>query len=157
MLAATHGSELGQPWGVRPVLLPLLSTAVPAPLLLSTGRPGLFLWVSYTNGRTWSPLNLAAAHNAGLAQGDPNRFSAACVNTTVQAPAQAETTAYTSLVGPTGGADAVVCYDRLAHGWYGPSRSKDDAVYCMPLWARPSRRLKTTDEEARARAPMSLA
>jgi hypothetical protein len=142
MSAATRGSELGQPWGVRPVLLPLLSTAAPAPLILSTGRPGLFLWISYTNGHTWAPLNLAAAHNEGLPKGDPNRFSAACVNATVQSPAQAETTAYTSLVGPTGGADAVVCYDRLAHGWYGRSRSKDDAVYCMPLWSRTPRRLK---------------
>ena len=124
------------------MLLPLLSTAAAAPLVLSTGRPWLYLWVSYTNGQTWASLNLAAAHNAGLAQGDPNRFSAACVNATVQGPAQAETTAYTSLVGPTGGADAVVCYDRLAHGWYGRSRSKDDAVYCMPLWSRTPRRLK---------------
>ena len=127
---AALGSAAAAPWGVKPTLL-----QVPrGPLLLATGRPGLFLWVSYDGGDVWSAHNVAAAHNAALSLSDPGRFTAKCVAAAVQGPAEAETTAYTSLVHAVNGADAVVCYDRLAHGWFGPSRNQSDRVYCLPVW-----------------------
>ena len=123
------GSADAAPWGVKPMLL-----QVPrGPLLLATGRPGLFLWVSY-DGSSWSAHNIAAVHNTALNLSDPGRFTAKCVAAAVQGPGEAETTAYTSLVFAVNGADAVVCYDRLAHGWFGPSRNQSDRVYCLPVW-----------------------
>ncbi len=120
------------PWGVKPTLLQIPS----GPLLLTTGRPGLFLWASYDNGCSWSANNIAAAHNAVLGAADPGRFSAKCVAAAVQGPGEAETTAYTTLAASVNGADAVVCYDRLAHGWFGPSRNQIDRVFCIPVWIR---------------------
>ncbi len=131
MEAQVSGSS--RPWGVKPTLLQIPS----GPLLLTTGRPGLFLWVSFDNGSSWTANNIAAAHNAALRPSDPGRFSSKCVLAAqVQGPGEAETTAYTSLVASVHGADAVVCYDRLAHGWFGPSRNQIDRVYCIPVWIR---------------------
>ena len=126
MPAAADGT---QPWGVRPNLL-----AVGDTLLLSTGRPGLFVYASYNNnGRSWVSFNLAAAHNAGTTAGSA-KFSPTCVSASLQGPSEAESTAYTTLVAGVGGSDAVVCYDQLARGWMGPAATQHDAVYCMPLW-----------------------
>jgi hypothetical protein len=47
----------------------------------------------------------------------------------------------------TGGADAVVCYDKLAHGWFGPSSDQHDAVYCMPIWVGETTPLKIDGDE----------
>jgi hypothetical protein len=125
----TTGQQL---WGVRPNLLPVTRGKT---LLLSTGRPGLFLWASPDNGRSWTGINVAASHNVGVSHSHVSKqFSAACVNARLQGPDGAETTAYTSLVAGVGGADAVIVYDRLAHGWHGPSANESDAVYCMPIW-----------------------
>lgn len=124
------GSDQIGPWGVKPTLLQVPQ----GPLLLATGRPGLFLWASYDNGRMWSAYNLAAAHNAALSVADSDRFSDECVAAAVQSPGEAETTAYTSLVASVNGATAVVCYDRLALGWFGSQGNHNDRIYCLPLW-----------------------
>ena len=97
------------PWGVRPNMLQLPARprggGDAAPLLLSTGRPGLLVWASTDGSRTWQRLNVAAAHNAGLdgSASESDRFSEECVGAALQGPAAAETTAYTSLVGGVGG------------------------------------------------------
>ena len=85
-------------------------------LLLSTGRPGLSLWVSDDLGLTWHATNLGAEHNSKLPVNSTNRFSEAFVAGAIQGPGQAESTAYTTLARSEDGAGAIVCYDRLVNG-----------------------------------------
>ena len=114
--------RLAQPWSVKPRLL-----FVPAlqALLLTGGRPGLFLWTSTDGGDTWQAHNLAAAHNQGVSQ-PADRFGAAVVNVTSAADPRADppqTSSYTGLAllqQSAGAATVLVSYDRLANGWSGP-------------------------------------
>ena len=94
-------------------------------LVVSGGRPGLYLWVAAdptlnggggggpnaTAPLAWEGFNLAAHHNAAVT--DPSlRYSS-------DTPGGSETTSYTGMVvTPDLNGDAVVVsYDRLANGW----------------------------------------
>ena len=57
----------------RPRLL-LLGKNGTGPLVLTGGRPGLYLWINEAaDGREWQKVNLAAAHNAAIVPGAEER------------------------------------------------------------------------------------
>lgn len=115
-------------WAVWPQLL-LLSNGV---LALSSGRPGIGLWLSHAgDGEAWEYHNIAAEHNGALSrQKMPAALAfAAEVASVTNASSPAvfaqgrQTAAYTSLVelepalGPGGGeSTALLFYDRLRVG-----------------------------------------
>ena len=54
-------------WSVRPQLR-VTSKGL---FVLTSGRPGIDMWVSADQGATWTRFNIAAEHNKLLAGGDP--------------------------------------------------------------------------------------
>jgi hypothetical protein len=107
----TTPSRMEGVWSVEPQLVRLPNGLI----LLSGGRPGIFLWVcSDENGERWEPWNLAAHHNALVR--DPALHYA-------EPP---QTTSYTGMtaLGPD---EVLLCYDRLANGWAGPPGPSGDA------------------------------
>ena len=76
-------------------------------MVISTGRVGLFLWISLDNAESWEPFNLALFHNSRMPSKD--QYSEAFVR---GAGDSVESTSYTSMV-HLGGNDVLVCYDRL--------------------------------------------
>ena len=109
------------PIGVEPKLERLTNGL----LVVSAGRPGLYLWVAVdpsapgssganaTAALTWQGFNVAAHHNAAVT--DPSlRYSS-------DTPSSSETTSYTGMVVQSlevaGESGVVVSYDRLANGW----------------------------------------
>ena len=95
------------PWGVEPKIVKL---PISGRLVISTGRPGLFVWVANDPPEDgWTPFNLAAHHNAAL--NDSKWHFGSIV------PPTSETTSYTGMVAVPGSDDVIVSYDRLANGW----------------------------------------
>lgn len=104
-------------WSVEPQLVRLDNGA----LVLSGGRPGLYLWVCTDGeGKAWQPVNLAEHHDAFIADPD-SRFGPGV-----------PTTSYTGMIA-IGRDEVMVCYDRLAKGWEGgPDEQGDlDTVFCV--------------------------
>ena len=107
-LARTYSRDNGATWS--PVdRLPAVSVApqicrtAGGTFVLSTGRPGVFLWFSTgTHGRNWQSIDVVAYHNRVL---DPASRMAAD-----------QTTAYTALV-ETASDEVMLVYDRTPHGW----------------------------------------
>jgi len=126
-LGSGDPSAMGGPASVEPKMALLDNGAV----VISTGRVGLFLWISLTNGESWMPFNLVSCHDvAGIwvaffqecqqsrcgqalfhnSRMPPlDQYSAAFVR---GAGDSVESTSYTSMV-HLGGNDVLVCYDRL--------------------------------------------
>ena len=106
-------------WAVWPQLL-LLSNGV---LVLTSGRPGLGLWVSAKgDGGEWEFHNVAAAHNSFIIDplSDPLAFTAKVANVTSHTSPAAvangrQTTAYTGLAEVSPGV-VLLTYDRLRVG-----------------------------------------
>ena len=115
--------NLSVAWSVKPQLL-LTSKGV---LLLTGGRPGIFMWASIDGGESWvKQWNLAAVHNKLVNAGALSAnytYDEQVVNVTgpkhSRARPQPETSSYTGLTEAKDGA-VVVSYDRLANGWVGP-------------------------------------
>ena len=102
-------------------------------LVLTGGRPGLFLWLC-TDGRgqTWTQVNLGVHHNQML-EGDEQRFSDAfCRAERGEDPAMS--TSYTGLMS-WGDDGVIVTYDRLANGWSGAPgpNGREDRVFSLGL------------------------
>jgi hypothetical protein len=98
-------------------------------LLLSGGRPGLFLHASVTGGETWTSYNILANHNALLPAGSASagrRYPPWAVDVTL--PQSGETvdgtSGYTALVAVDGGRGAIVCYDKM-------DSKTQDRLFCM--------------------------
>lgn len=118
-------------WSVEPALVRLPNGL----MLLTGGRPGLFLWVCTDGqGERWERFNQAEHHNALVA--DPaRRFSDAfCEAKERVNPAQS--TSYTDMVA-VGPDEALLCYDRLGNGWSGAPGlwGETDAVFCVRVKA----------------------
>ena len=100
-------------WSVESKLTQLDNGAI----LLSGGRPGLFLWVcDHAMAGTWVPINLTQHHNDSTMDSRYAFSDKTCNAEKSSDPAQ--TTAYTGLA-RAGSDSAVLCYDRLANGWEG--------------------------------------
>jgi len=106
-LARSYSPDGGQTWSpldrlpaysVAPQLCKLQNGA----LLLATGRPGLFLWLSADpRGKAWQSIDLIAHHNAAVPQWPMTA---------------GQTTAYTALVEVEPNR-ALLVYDRAPFGW----------------------------------------
>ncbi len=101
-------------------------------ILLSGGRPGIYLWTcSDGMGRSWKRFDLAAHHNRACE--DQDRFP-------VFPPGgdenPATSTCYTSMrrIAPQ---EVLIAYERLGNGWKGAPgpHGEEDAVYCLRLAA----------------------
>jgi hypothetical protein len=117
-------------WSVEPQLVRLENGLI----LLSGGRPGLFLWVCADGeGKSWERLNLAEHHNALLPDSALHYSGPFCASEGVN-PAQS--TSYTGMqrVGPN---EALVSYDRLGNGWAGAPGpwGETDAVFSVRVEA----------------------
>tara|TARA_B110000208_G_scaffold179614_2_gene228584 strand:- start:5271 stop:6548 length:1278 start_codon:yes stop_codon:yes gene_type:complete len=111
------GTIPSAPIGVEPKLERLNNGL----LVVSAGRPGLYLWAAVdptaqgvpgSSGAalTWQGFNIAAHHNAAVT--DPSlKYSS-------DTPSSSETTSYTGMVHILASeSGVVVSYDRLANGW----------------------------------------
>jgi len=115
-------------WSVEPQLARLDNGA----LLLSGGRPGLFLWVcTDREGGRWERFNLADHHNALLPDASVHYSDAFCQAGDVN-PRQS--TSYTGMIA-VGPDEALICYDRLGNGWDGAPGpwGSEDAVFCVRI------------------------
>ena len=119
--------QLPQPNNV----LPRLATLANGLITLSTGRIGLFVYVSADNASSWHSLDVSLNHNIQTASiGD--RYSQAFVR---GAGDSTMSTSYTSLVHYDGTNIVQVCYDRLADGWNPPAGpyGNSTAIFCSEL------------------------
>ncbi len=109
-------SDLAPMEGMRSVQ-PRLARLGNGALVLTGGRPGLFLWISIDGkGEVWERVNLGEHHNR-MTVDKSLRFSEAFCGAEVgEDPAMS--TAYTGIM-PWGADGAIVTYDRLANGWAG--------------------------------------
>ena len=131
LLARTYSSDGGKTWSpidrlpawsVKP-RIKRLSNGV---LVISTGRPGLFLWFSTDpRGQDWQPLDVMAYHNSVMDKAQhisPGKYGLEAVtseqyrtvNFDFDDPYQ--TTSYTSIleVAPN---RLLMVYDRIPYGW----------------------------------------
>ena len=155
-ISRTGGRDWGTPfptkvtWAVSPNLLALRSGAV----VLTSGRPGVGLWVTSfpdrgSDAHTWQYHDVLAAHNAGVS--DPaHRYPAA--DASVQNASSHDSTWIVNAANPRGSRDMdlaastsytglialddetlLLSYDRLSSGWRGPpGRLGDsDRVFAM--------------------------
>ena len=128
-------SEPARMEGMRSVQ-PRLAQLENGALILTGGRPGLFLWVS-TDGRgeVWERVNLGEHHNR-MTKDQSLQFSDAfCRAEAGEEPAMS--TAYTGLM-PWGTDEAIVTYDRLANGWAGAPgpNGEVDCVFSVHVTVR---------------------
>ena len=85
-------------------------------IVLTGGRPGLFLWLCADGqGDQWERVNLGEHHNR-LVEPDADFSEAFCNAQAGEDPAMS--TSYTALM-PWGADGLIVTYDRLANGWAG--------------------------------------
>lgn len=120
-------------WSVEPQLRRLDNGLI----LLSGGRPGLFLWVCDDGeGRRWERFNLADHHNASTAASNLRYNDRFCEGQEMFDPYQS--TSYTGMqeLGPD---EVLVSYDRLGNGWQGSPGpwGKTDAVFTVRVKAVP--------------------
>ncbi|MBI2192263.1 MAG: exo-alpha-sialidase [Planctomycetes bacterium] len=107
----TKATPVQEAWSVEPQLVRLENGLI----LLTGGRPGLFLWVCGDGeGNTWQRVNLAEHHNAMVRDPALRYDPAFCEASGKEKPALS--TSYTGMkaVGPD---EALVSYDRLGNGW----------------------------------------
>jgi len=97
-------------------------------ILLSGGRPGLYLWVCADGeGNRWERFNLAEHHNACLAEETLHYPEAFCAGRD-----SSLSTSYTGMI-QTGPDEVLIAYDRLANGWQGAPGpwGEEDAVFTV--------------------------
>ena len=124
----------GRCLSVEPQLVRLENGAI----LLSGGRPGLFVWVCTDgSGNTWERFNLAQHHNRHQADAALQYADAVCEGKGVDPP---QTTSYTGMVA-IGPDEVLVCYDRLGNGWKGAPGpwGTFDSVSCVRLKVTPAK------------------
>jgi hypothetical protein len=125
----TQAERMPGVWSVEPQLACLENRLI----VLSSGRPGLFLWVcSDGEGNRWEQFNLASHHNATFQEHSLHYSDAFCQADPQVSPAQS--TSYTGLIA-VGPEEVLVCYDRLGNGWGGApgSLGETDAIFCAHL------------------------
>jgi hypothetical protein len=118
----TWSRDDGRTWD-RPVLMPNIRSVQPSlvvledgMVVLSGGRPGVFVWINPDgSGQSWHPIDLVANHNA-TRTADP----------IVNPAAGGNTSSYTEVVS-LGGGELRVIYDRLPYRWHAiPNESREN-------------------------------
>lgn len=137
LLARAYSSDGGKSWSevdrlpafsVEPSLRRLENGV----LALSTGRPGIYLWLSTdVRGTSWQSVDIVAHHNASLGEAHHIHPRIAGVSPP-DAPDQ--TTAYTELVEISPNRLLLV-YDRIPFGWKGVPIDSDERsrIYVLPI------------------------
>jgi hypothetical protein len=134
--SADDGATWTQPepmTGVRAVE-PQLVRLGSGVILLSGGRPGLFVWACTDGeGRKWERVSLGEHHNKHVQDGALRYSEAFCEG---KGGGPALSTSYTGMaaVGPD---EVLVCYDRLGNDWKGaPGPNGEwDVVFCVRIKA----------------------
>ncbi|MBI3920594.1 MAG: exo-alpha-sialidase [Armatimonadetes bacterium] len=103
-------------------------------ILLSGGRPGLYLWVcADKEGKQWERINLAEHHNASLAEASSQYPASFC-----EGKDSSLSTSYTGMqkIGPN---EALISYDRLTNSWSGAPGpwGKEDMVFTVRVKVEP--------------------
>uniref|UniRef100_A0A7S0P3D7 Sialidase domain-containing protein n=1 Tax=Calcidiscus leptoporus TaxID=127549 RepID=A0A7S0P3D7_9EUKA len=115
----TWTAPVALPFGsARPKLLRLPDGRV----VVSGGRPGLFLWIGDSDAEVWTAVNVASIHNGLVAAWRLPaswQYSAEFVNSSSRGAYLMESTCYTSLLA-IGNGTMVLFYDRLGNGWKEP-------------------------------------
>lgn len=129
----TKPERVNGAWTVEPQLERLENGLI----LLSGGRPGLFLWVCADGeGKQWERLNLAEHHNALIEDASLHYSEQFCRPERTDPP---QSTSYTCMqrIGPD---EVLISYDRLGNGWSGaPGRwGEKDVVFCVRVGGRRS-------------------
>jgi hypothetical protein len=118
-------------WSVEPQLQRLANGLI----LLSGGRPGLYLWVcSDGEGQRWERFNLAEHHNSLVPETSLHYNDRFCTGRETFQPYQS--TSYTGMevIGPD---EVLISYDRLGNGWGGSPGpwGEADAVFTVRVRA----------------------
>ena len=133
-LARAYSSDAGKSWSrldrlsaysVAPQMCRLKSGVI----ALSTGRPGIFLWLSTdTRGKNWQMFDVAAHHNRSVPAENRMESDSAGEMTAYQ------TTAYTALLEYSDNRIFLV-YDRTPFGWEGVTRESGQRsqIYLLEL------------------------
>ena len=139
LLARTYSSDGGKTWSV-PDRLPAYSVAPCLRLIengtlaISTGRPGIYLWLSTdSRGETWQEIDVVAHHNAMMT--DPKHtIMPERSGDREKRHSYDQTTAYTVMVeiAPN---RLLLVYDRIPFGWKGvPTDSEErNRIYVLPI------------------------
>ena len=96
-------------------------------LVISSGRPGLYVWVADDPPTRWTSFNLAEHHN--------NAFPDASFHYSNSNPGGDETTSYTGMaLQGLGNNGVIVTYDYLANGWNpAPWPRKKSAIFSVRI------------------------
>jgi hypothetical protein len=131
----SYSADEGATWtgpeplaGVRAVE-PQLVRLANGVILLSGGRPGLFLWACTDGeGKTWQRVSLGTHHNRHLQDASQHYSDAFCEG----GGGPALSTSYTGMVA-IGSDEVLVCYDRLGNEWRGAPgpQGEWDAVFSV--------------------------
>ena len=131
LLARTYSSDGGKTWAKIDRLpgwsvLPDIVRLSNGVLVISTGRPGLFLWFSTDpRGKNWQPLDVMAYHNSVMDKAhhiSPGKYGLEAVTREQYRTVHHDfdepdqTTSYTSIleVSPN---RLLMVYDRIPYGW----------------------------------------
>jgi len=119
-LARTYSSDGGRSWSAVDRLkaesvAPQICRLDNDVLVLSTGRPGIFLWLSAdVRGAQWHPIDVVAWHNAAL--DEPLHIKIPASGMDPVSALKGQTTSYTAVVEVSPNRIFVV-YDRTPFGW----------------------------------------
>lgn len=135
-LARTYSSDGGKSWSAIDRLpahsvMPQICRTSDGVLALSTGRPGLWLWLSTDKrGKNWQPIDLMAHHNAMV----DKRWHIVHGEIGNYAGPEIKTTAGTAMV-PMSGGRILLVYDRIPFGWHAvPAKSGEKAqIYLLEV------------------------
>jgi hypothetical protein len=120
----TWSSDEGMTWE-KPIEMKNVRSVQPSlvvleggEVVLTGGRPGVFMWINADgSGKTWQTIDLGAHHNANW----PKEL----VNEVGSGGPGRRTTSYTEVVS-LGGGELIVIYDRVGNGWKPiPEESKE--------------------------------
>ena len=135
-LARAYSSDGGNTWSALDRLpaysvMPQICRTSSAVLALSTGRPGLWLWLSTdARGKQWQPIDIMAHHNAMV---NPKwRIVHGKIGS--YAGAEIKTTAGTAIV-PLADDRLLLVYDRIPFGWHAvPEKSGERSqIYLLDI------------------------
>lgn len=138
-LARAYSGDGGRSWSAADLLPafsvePSLRRLSNGTLVISSGRPGIYLWLSTDpRGESWQQIDLVSHHNA-WAPGPEYQITPERSGNQQQRHASDQTTAYTELVEVEPNR-LLMAYDRTPFGWNPVARDSDELsrVFVLPM------------------------